>query len=88
MSCPASYRCHFRRGTLLRAAALAVAMMALAFASTSAADNSNDPKYSDKRLAKWLKGELRTNSLEPKGVSSESRLGCSNPSTARRGPRR
>jgi hypothetical protein len=42
----------------------------MAFAAPAQAGNENDPKYSDKRLAKWLKNELRGDGLEPKGVSS------------------
>ncbi len=74
MFVPASYRCGFHRGSFLGRAALALAVLALAvlalaFASTAAADGK-DPRFSDKRLAKWLKNELRTSGLEPKGVSS------------------
>lgn len=69
MFVPASHRCGFPRGSFLRRAALALAVLALAFASTAAADGK-DPKYSDKRVAKWLKNELRVSGLEPKGVSS------------------
>jgi hypothetical protein len=53
------------------AVALAVALiLALAVSASARAGNDNDPKYSDKRLAKWLKSELRGAGLEPKGVSS------------------
>ena len=60
------------RHGILRLAALAVAVLtlALAFSAGAAAGNSNDPKFSDKRLAKWLKKELRNNGLEPQAVSS------------------
>jgi polysaccharide biosynthesis protein PslG len=61
-----------RHAAPLRPLALVAAVLALAlvFASPSGAGNEKDPKYSDKRLAKWLKNELRAQGLEPQGVSS------------------
>jgi polysaccharide biosynthesis protein PslG len=57
---------------LLAAAALPALALTFALAlpdSTNAADEK-DPRYSDQRLAKWLKKELRGGGLKPKGVSS------------------
>src|SRR5687768_5502271 len=56
---------------ILVAAALAVIALAFALAFPSGADAADkDPRYSDKRLEKWLKDELRGSGLEPKGISS------------------
>jgi hypothetical protein len=53
----------------LRFAALLAAALAIAVSATASADHDGQ-KFSDKRLSKWLKGELRDQGLEPKGVSS------------------
>ena len=49
---------------------LVVVALCVALAAPAQGDNDNDPKYSDKRLSKWLKNELRSAGLEPKGISS------------------
>ena len=51
------------------ALAAALAVVALLFAGAADAASASGPKYSDKRLAKWLKNELRDSGLKPKGVS-------------------
>ena len=58
------------RSPMVRAAAAAVALAALALSSAPPADAGGGPRYSDQRLAKWLKRELRDDGLAPKGVSS------------------